>query len=94
MKCAGRRPFLSPDIVFASSLSGVLWGVAGICQFLGNEHLGFQIAFPIICSGPGFVSALWSVLYFKEIRGRDNLAALVSAFSINVIGLVLIARSI
>jgi glucose uptake protein GlcU len=88
-----RRPFVTPEVVLPAVLSGALWGVAEICWFIANQHLGFAISFPLITSGPGFVGALWGIFMFNEIKGRRNLAILGVAGVVTVGALVLVGLS-
>ena len=39
------------------------------------------------------VANLWSIFYFKEIRGKFNLLKLVGAFLVTFIGILLIGLS-
>ena len=60
--------------------SGVIWAIAQIGFFYGNEALGQSISFPIIAVGPSLVGALWGSFVFGEIQGRRNFILLAIAF--------------
>jgi glucose uptake protein GlcU len=77
----------------AAFISGVMWGIAQACWFLANDALGFSIAFPIICTGPGLVSALWGIFLFGEIQGRKNFIALSIACCFTLSSSICIALS-
>ncbi|MFH4974924.1 hypothetical protein AB6A40_001633 [Gnathostoma spinigerum] len=62
------KPYLVPTLTIPSLISGASWGVAMALLFVSNDFLSQTIAFPIITVMPGFVAALWSVFYFKEIQ--------------------------
>ena len=64
----------------------------GVC-LIANGQLSLAVAFPIVTSGPGIVSALWGVLVFGEIRGGRNYSFLVLAVVLAVVGCILIALS-
>jgi glucose uptake protein GlcU len=60
--------------------SGVIWAIAQIGFFYGNEALGQSISFPIIAVGPSLVGALWGSFVFGEIKGQRNFILLAIAF--------------
>ena len=74
-------------------LSGLMWGVAQTCWFIANDALSVAVAFPIITSGPGIVSAMWGIFVFGEIRGTRNYAVLSIAIALALAGCVLIGLS-
>eukprot|EP01100_Stratorugosa_tubuloviscum_P014902 TRINITY_DN824_c0_g1_i2.p1 TRINITY_DN824_c0_g1~~TRINITY_DN824_c0_g1_i2.p1 ORF type:complete len:364 (+),score=164.25 TRINITY_DN824_c0_g1_i2:43-1092(+) len=93
--CAIKKnePKVFPKAALPGFASGVLWAIAQISLFIANENLDIVIAYPIVCTGPGLVAALWGVLLFKEIQGKRNLSLLIGSFSLTVIGVVLITLS-
>lgn len=70
-----------------------MWGVAQICFFVANERLSFSVSFPIVTSVPGLIGALWGVLVFGEIKGRDNMVLLLASGMMRVVAVGLIAAS-
>jgi len=87
-------PLINPRLTLPAFVSGLMWAVAQTSWFLANEALGgVSIAFPIITSGPGIISALWGVFVFGEIQGRRNYVVLCIAILTAVIGCTLIALS-
>lgn len=88
----GRKPQLPPCVLPAFG-SGLMWGIAQICWFVANERLSFSVSFPIITSVPGLVGALWGVLVFGEIKGRDNITLLVASGLMRLVAVGLIAAS-
>jgi len=93
--CAYMRgaPMINPRLTLPGFISGVMWAIAQTMWFLANDQLSVSVAFPIITSGPGIVSALWGVFVFGEIQGRRNYLVLCSAIFTAVLGCVLIAMS-
>ena len=87
------NPRLNPRLVVPAFVSGLMWACANTAWFVANGKLSLAVAFPIITSGPGIVSALWGVLVFAEIRGRRNYTFLLLAMALAVAGCVLIALS-
>lgn len=86
-------PFIKPDLVLPSFLAGLLWATAQTSFFIANQHLSQAISFPIITGLPGCVASLWSVLYFKEIRGSRNLSLFAMALTLTLAGATLVGLS-
>jgi len=89
----GQPPAINPQLVLPALLSGVIWAVAQTSWFIANDNLGVSVAFPIITSGPGIISAVWGVFVFKEITGKRNFIVLCSAIVISVAGCIMIGAS-
>ncbi|KHN72385.1 Transmembrane protein -like protein [Toxocara canis] len=87
------RPFVTPQLVLPAALAGALWAIAMTFLFVANENVSQTIAFPIITTVPGCIVALWSVFYFKELKGKKNLITLVVAFTQTMMGAVFVAAS-
>ena len=66
------RPYLCRESILPAFLSGVMWGIAQAAFLLANSVLSQAISFPLISIGPATIAALWSIFYFKDIRGRRN----------------------
>ncbi|KAI1721305.1 transmembrane family transporters domain-containing protein [Ditylenchus destructor] len=86
-------PFVNGKIILPSFLAGLLWAIAQLAWFLANDLLSQAITFPINAMMPGVCAALWSVFYFKEIKGAKNLRLLVAAVLITVTGAALVGIS-
>ena len=86
-------PLINPRLTLPGMLSGALWAIAQSCWFIANEKLSVSVAFPIITSGPGVVSALWGVFVFGEIRGSRNFGALGVAILLTITGCIMIGVS-
>jgi len=93
--CAAMKsnPRINPRLVIPGFISGIMWAVASTCWFVANRSLDMSIAFPIITSGPGIVSALWGVFVFGEIKGKRNYVMLSGSILLSITGCVLIALS-
>ncbi|GMT18178.1 hypothetical protein PFISCL1PPCAC_9475, partial [Pristionchus fissidentatus] len=87
------KPQVNPLIVGPSLAAGVMWGIAQSAWFVANENLSQAVSFPIIGMLPGALSALWSVFYFREIRGAKNLRLLSIAIGVTTVGAVLVGLS-
>lgn len=64
-----------------------------IFRFIANDALSQAITFPIISMVPGVIASLWSIFYFKEIRGQQNFRILTIAVLITLSGAVLVGVS-
>jgi len=92
--CVVRRP---PQIfaqsILPSYISGAMWGIAQCGLMMATEILGYTIGFPIGSAGPLIVSSLWSVFYFRELRGIKNLGLLLGSFACLGVGIALLSVS-
>jgi len=88
-----RPPQIFPQSILPSYLSGAMWGVAQCGLMAATAELGYTIGFPIGSAGPLVVSSLWSVLYFREIRGRRNILFLLGSFVFIGAGVALLSLS-
>ncbi|KHN76488.1 Transmembrane protein -like protein [Toxocara canis] len=70
-----------------------MWAIAQTAWFVANDRLSQAVTFPIISMVPGVCAALWSVFYFHEIEGSQNLRILTTAISITMLGAVLVGVS-
>jgi uncharacterized membrane protein (UPF0136 family) len=68
------RPYLCRESILPAFISGVMWGIAQAAFLVANSVLSQAISFPLISIGPGTIAALWSIFYFRDIRGRRNFA--------------------
>ncbi|XP_066287226.1 transmembrane protein 144-like [Branchiostoma lanceolatum] len=87
------KPKVFPRAILPTLLSGLMWGIAESGWFVANQKLQESVSFPIISTGPGMIAALWSIFYFKEIKGARNLLILGLAFAVTVAGALLTAFS-
>eukprot|EP01110_Echinostelium_bisporum_P005869 TRINITY_DN2429_c0_g1_i1.p1 TRINITY_DN2429_c0_g1~~TRINITY_DN2429_c0_g1_i1.p1 ORF type:complete len:359 (-),score=101.70 TRINITY_DN2429_c0_g1_i1:46-1122(-) len=90
--------FDKPPQVYAESIipafiSGAMWAVAQCGLMIATAICGLNIGFPVGSAGPLIVSSLWSVLYFREIRGRRNLTLLGVSFALLAAGITLLVCS-
>ena len=86
-------PFINPRTVLPSLLGGLLWSTGMLGCFVANDNLSQAVSFPIIGSMPGVCAALWSVFYFKDIRGRRDLILLSIAVGLTCLGALLVGLS-
>ncbi|PIO73914.1 hypothetical protein TELCIR_04093 [Teladorsagia circumcincta] len=57
------------------------------------DQLNASIAYPICAMAPGLVVSMWSVLYFHEITGRQNLIILSIAYGLTLLGVAFMTIS-
>ncbi|XP_078601426.1 transmembrane protein 144-like isoform X2 [Branchiostoma floridae x Branchiostoma japonicum] len=87
------KPKVFPRAILPTLLSGAMWGIAQTAWFVANQRLQESVSFPIITTGPSLIGALWSVLYFREIKGTRNILILSVAMIVTVSGAVLTGLS-
>jgi len=87
------NPFVNPKSLLAAMLAGTGWGLAQAGGFIANANLGLTTSFPIICTGPGVIGALWGIFAFREIRGLRNYLWLGGAFALTFLVIILITLS-
>ncbi|XP_030836295.1 transmembrane protein 144 [Strongylocentrotus purpuratus] len=87
------KPQYSQNLVLPSLVCGAMWAVAQAGWFVANTNLSESVAFPIVTTGPSILAGLWSVFYFREIRGLKNYILLVIAFTVATAGVVCTAFS-
>jgi hypothetical protein len=87
------NPFVNPKSLLPAMVAGTGWGIAQAGGFIANANLGLTTSFPIICTGPGVIGALWGIFVFKEIRGAKNYLWLAGAFTLTFLGIILITLS-
>jgi len=88
-----RPPKIYPAAILPSVISGVMWGVAQCGLMTATQLAGYSVGFPMGAAGPLVVSSLWSVFYFREIRGARNLILLGGSITLLLIGILLLALS-
>ncbi|KAJ5072995.1 hypothetical protein M0811_09209 [Anaeramoeba ignava] len=74
-------------------LSGVLWAIACISWFVSTRILGFAVGYPIVCIGPILITSLWSIFYFREIKGKKNFLIFFSSFGLFIIAVTFLVLS-
>lgn len=87
------KPSVPPRIVLPSMLSGIFFSAVMAFFFVANEQLSPTISYPICMMAPGLVTSAWSVFYFKEISGQQNLLLLIIAYIFTLVGVLIITAS-
>lgn len=88
------RPLLvPPEAILPSILSGVVWALGCAGGMLATSGLGNAVGFPLLLNGAFLVNSCWSILYFKEIRGKRNLQLFGGAFMLCMTSSILISLS-
>lgn len=86
------RPKIQTNILFPGAFSGILWNVANISSFFVVSILGIAIGIPLTQMAL-FVSVLWGLLYFKEVKGKEKITKLIIAAIILFVGAVALSLS-
>ncbi|XP_019857358.1 PREDICTED: transmembrane protein 144-like [Amphimedon queenslandica] len=61
------RPKVYPKVILPT-LKWHHMGIAMTGYFVANENLSLAVSFPIITAGPGFISPVWGILLYREIK--------------------------
>lgn len=80
-------PAVDYECILPAIASGVMWGIGAIAWFVAAESLPISVTFPLISAGPNLVTMTWSLVYFREVRGRRDLALLSLALTLLGVGL-------
>jgi glucose uptake protein GlcU len=72
-------------------MAGFVWNGANVCSIYAISDLGYAVAYPLMQCAIA-VAAIWGVLVFKEIRGRQITVMAISALVV-LGGAVLLALS-
>lgn len=75
------------ECILPAIASGVMWGIGAIAWFVAAESLPISVTFPLISAGPNLVTMTWSLVYFREVRGRRDLGLLSLALTLLGLGL-------
>ncbi|KAI6243036.1 hypothetical protein M3Y99_00151600 [Aphelenchoides fujianensis] len=86
-------PSINPSVALPSFCSGLMWGTGMCLTIVCTQHLSQSITGPITAMVPGCVATLWSVFYFREIKGGRNLWFLWGAIAVTIAGAVAIGLS-
>jgi glucose uptake protein GlcU len=87
------QPYVDHQIIGPSLLAGLMWAIAQMSWFVANDSLSQAITFPINAMVPGVIATIWSVFFFKEIKGKRNMQMLVIAIAITLMGAALVGFS-
>ncbi|KAJ8338952.1 hypothetical protein SKAU_G00357380 [Synaphobranchus kaupii] len=87
------RPNLPTQCVLPAFFSGSMMAASNCFWLVACSHLGTIITFPIGTAGPSFVSLMWSVFYFREIKGTKNFLILAGVLVTILSGMTLITIS-
>lgn len=87
-----KRPKVDKLIVVQGSASGILWNVGNIASFFAVSKLGVTVGFPLTQLAL-FVSVIWGLAYFNEIKRKSNIIKLITASLILFSGAILLTIS-
>lgn len=89
----GEDRYLAKEVFVPAMISGMMWAVAFTSWNTANGALNFVIAFPIITTGPSVVGMLVGILVYGEIKDKQNLIKVATAFALAIGGVTCIALS-
>lgn len=87
------KPEINTEIALPSFIAGLLWATAQSLFFAATEILTSAVTYPIVTMVPGCIASLWSVFYFREIKGKRDLLILCGAIGVTIIGTILVGIS-
>ncbi len=87
----GRK--VQQDIVLPGILSGIIWNAANFSSFYAILNLGLAIGFPLTQTSL-FVSILWGLIYFREIKERSHILKVLIGGAILFLGAFLLIISL
>ena len=89
----GNRAYLHIQSILPAIISGIMWGIAQAGFLVANSVLNQTISFPLMNIGPSTLATLWSIFYFKEIRGQRNYFIIIGGTLLRLISAALIILS-
>lgn len=87
-----KRPKIEQYMIVPGILSGIIWNIANVSSFFAVGILGIAIGFPLTQMAL-FVSVLWGLFYFGEIKGKSRIFKLIFAAVILFVGSLLLSFS-
>ncbi|KAJ5071358.1 hypothetical protein M0811_10420 [Anaeramoeba ignava] len=87
------KPIYPMSVFFPSFISGIFWAIACASWVISTAKLGFVVGYPIVVVGPIFITSIWSILYFKEIRGKRNFLFLSASYLLLVLSITFLILS-
>ena len=88
------KPSINPSIALPAIISGAMWAIANIGFIVAISALKSAVAYPIVSVLPGIVTSLWSLFWFKEIRGKRNYIFLACGMIVRCVAAVLSGLSV
>lgn len=86
------RPKIDKKLLIPGGISGIVWNTANISSFFAVGILGIAIGFPLTQMAL-FVSVLWGLLYFHEIKGKSNIQKLILSAVLLFAGAIILSFS-
>ena len=88
-----KRPKIDKRIILPGTFSGLIWNIANFTSFFAVLNLGISVGFPLTQMAL-FISVLWGLLYFHEIRSRNKVIRLSIGAVVLFTGAILLGLSI
>lgn len=84
------RPRMSHGVAVAGTASGAMWMAGNLGSLLAVDGLGLTVGQPLTQTAL-FVSVLWGILYFQEIRQRRGVVLVAVSAGVLFLGSVLLS---
>ena len=78
-----------PKFHYWALLGGIIWGVAIFISLYSLWAYGLSFTIPILQTVQLIISALWGILYFKEIHQRKHLILFLGGAGVSIVGIIL-----
>ena len=88
-----KRPKIKKKVIIPGLFSGVIWNIANFASLFVVLNLGIAIGFPLTQTAL-FISILWGVIYFKEIKEKEKINRLIFSAIILFMGAILMGFSL
>ena len=72
-------------------IAGATWTVGFVLMISDIHDLGYSVGYTLDAAGPIMVSSLLSLFVFREITGKGQITLYFSAFSLQLVGVILIS---
>ncbi|CAD6191973.1 unnamed protein product [Caenorhabditis auriculariae] len=88
-----QKAYIEQRLVIPSIGYGILWTAGMTLWFVSSDRLSQVVAYPITTRLPPLISAALDVFVYKTVKGTRNLLTLLTAATIALTGVILIALS-
>jgi len=84
------RPRLDRGVTVAGTMSAAMWMAGNLGSLAAVDTLGLTVGQPLTQTAL-FISVLWGILYFREIRGRRRIIMVTASAIVLFLGSVLLS---
>jgi len=81
-----------PKFHYWALIGGIIWGIAIFVSLYSLAAYGLSFTIPILQTVQLIISALWGILYFKEIHQRKHLFLYLIGAGVSIVGILLFSK--